>query len=132
MGLTAKQTAFCRSVASGMTLADAYRSAYDCARMKPATVRRKACELMKNGNVAATVEKERQKAAKAAEWSRDKAVERLRGVNDAAYTAIVSGKAIRQADVNAFTASMDRLCAMVGGEGGNAPVLVFEREEVRT
>lgn len=132
MNPTPKQAAFAQNVIAGMSYSDAYRAVYDCARMKTATVNRKASELMRNGKVAAMVEKGREEAAEAAAWNRDKAVERLRGVNDAAYSAIVSGKVIRQADVNAFTASMDRLCAMVGGEGGNAPILVFEREEVRT
>ncbi len=131
MNPTPKQAAFAQNVIAGMSYSDAYRAAYDCARMKTATVNRKASELMRNGKIAAMVENGRAEAAKAALWSRDKAIERLQGVNDAAYSAIVSSKVIRQADVNAFTASLDRLSSMAEAGGEIAPVFVFEREEVK-
>lgn len=43
--LTPKQEAFCRHVAAGQTLTDAYRMAYDAQRMKDATINRKASGL---------------------------------------------------------------------------------------
>lgn len=54
-GLTAKQEKFCQSVASGMSQADAYRSAYDAGKMKPATIQETASRLMSNPKVSARV-----------------------------------------------------------------------------
>lgn len=56
MALTAKQEAFCQAIVSGMSQADAYRSAYDAGRMKAETVQNKAHVLMKNGEVRVRVE----------------------------------------------------------------------------
>lgn len=56
IGLTPKQEAFAQAVVSGMTHADAYRSAYNAARMKPSTVQSKAYELLRNGEITARVE----------------------------------------------------------------------------
>lgn len=55
-GLTVKQRKFAENVVSGMHLSDSYRNAYDASSMKPATVQRRACELMTNGKVKACVE----------------------------------------------------------------------------
>lgn len=53
--LTSKQSAFCRHVSSGSSLAEAYRKSYDATSMKPSTIRREAHSLMRNPNVATTV-----------------------------------------------------------------------------
>ena len=55
--LTSKQSAFCRHVTSGNSLSEAYRKSYNASKMKPATVRREAHRLMRNPNVATTVER---------------------------------------------------------------------------
>ena len=55
--LTSKQSAFCRYVTSGSSLSEAYRKSYNASKMKPATVRREAHRLMRNPNVATTVER---------------------------------------------------------------------------
>lgn len=55
-GLTVKQRKFAENVVSGMNLSDSYRAAYDASNMKPATVQRRACELMTHGKVKACVE----------------------------------------------------------------------------
>jgi hypothetical protein len=55
-GLTVKQRKFAENVVAGMNLSDSYRGAYDASNMKPATVQRRACELMANGKVKACVE----------------------------------------------------------------------------
>lgn len=58
--LTAKQEAFCQAIVSGLSQADAYRQAYNAANMKPATVQKRASELMANGVVAGRVKELRQ------------------------------------------------------------------------
>lgn len=55
MALTPKQEKFCREVASGKNLSDAYRSAYDCSKTKDNVVNVRACELMAKGNIKVRV-----------------------------------------------------------------------------
>lgn len=86
MELTPKQAKFIDCVVSGMTYSDAYRAAYNCDRMKPETVNRKAFELIENGKIAARIENARAEAAKKAQWSLDLAVERVRKLNDEAVS----------------------------------------------
>ena len=54
--LTPKQQHFCRAVASGCTMSDAYREAYNTNNMKPATVHREAHTLMATPKIATRVE----------------------------------------------------------------------------
>ena len=54
--LTAKQMAFCRAYASGMTMADSYREAFSAENMKPAVVRNEASKLFARHDIAMTVE----------------------------------------------------------------------------
>lgn len=54
-GLTAKQEAFCQAIVSGMSQADAYRTAYSAGRMKAETVYSKASILMADGKVRARI-----------------------------------------------------------------------------
>jgi phage terminase small subunit len=56
MRLTPKQEAFAQAVASGMTQADAYRSAYNADKMSDAVIYNKASELMSNGEISVRVE----------------------------------------------------------------------------
>ena len=55
-GLTPKQRKFAENVVAGMSLADAYRGAYDTANMKPATIQRNAVALMTDNRVTTCVE----------------------------------------------------------------------------
>lgn len=64
--LTAKQERFCELIAlEGMTQADAYREAYDCAKMKPETIWARASELMADSKVSGWVESLKAEVAKA-------------------------------------------------------------------
>jgi phage terminase small subunit len=53
--MTPKQEAFARAYVETGNASEAYRQAYDAENMKPDVVKVKACELLKNGNVAVTV-----------------------------------------------------------------------------
>ena len=55
-GLTEKQRKFAENVIAGMSIADSYRNSYDASDMQPATVQRRAAELMVNGKVKACIE----------------------------------------------------------------------------
>lgn len=51
-GLTAKMEAFAREVAQGKPLSEAYRAAYDAARMKPSVIWTEASKMMSRPKVA--------------------------------------------------------------------------------
>ena len=55
--MTPKQERFALAVAGGASLSDAYRQAFDTRAMKPETVRKRASELMANGDVTGMVER---------------------------------------------------------------------------
>lgn len=55
MGLTPKQEAFCLSYIETGNASEAYRRSYDVSKMKPASINRKAKELMDNGRIAARI-----------------------------------------------------------------------------
>lgn len=78
--LTAKQEAFAQAVASGMTQADAYRSAYSAKNMKNETIHVKASELMANGMVGGRVAELRAEVAEKELWSRIDSVETLKTI----------------------------------------------------
>lgn len=61
--LTPKQAAFVRAYLETGNASEAYRRAYNAKNMKPETIKVKACELLKNGNVAATVERRQDQVA---------------------------------------------------------------------
>ncbi len=56
MALTIKQENFCTSYVETGNASEAYRRAYNTGNMKPATVNRKAKELLDNGKITARVE----------------------------------------------------------------------------
>ena len=69
--LTQKQESFAQNIADGMTQADAYRAAYDCApTTKPETIQKRACELMADGVISGRVEELRAQLAEKSLWSR--------------------------------------------------------------
>lgn len=83
---TPKQEAFARAVASGKSLADAYRSAYSTAKMKPETIRKAAHELAQHSNVSPLIEKYREeierKTIEAAVWTKIDASNALKWLMD--------------------------------------------------
>jgi hypothetical protein len=58
-GITAKMDTFARHVAEGMSLADAYRKAFNTTNMKPKTVRDDASRLAQHSGVRAAIEAHR-------------------------------------------------------------------------
>lgn len=77
MAITSKQEAFCQAVVSGMSQADAYRSAYNTANMKPETVHVKACELIRTGKVTARTKELQSTLESKQMWTREMAVAKL-------------------------------------------------------
>lgn len=78
--LTPKQEAFAVAVAKGANASDAYRTAYDAEKMKPAVVHVKASELLANGKVTVRIDQLRAPALKAAGASVDRTIQEVAGV----------------------------------------------------
>lgn len=110
MKLTDKQERFAQAVASGMTQADAYRTAYDAGDMKPETIWKRATELMNNGKVAGRVNELKGAIAAKLLWTREKSVSRLADIADDA-----------EARANEKVAAIKELNAM---HGFNAPAKI--------
>lgn len=70
--LTPKQEAFCRKYCETGNASFAYRQAYDAAKMKPATVNRKAVELLDNGKITARITEIQDEAKKRSEVTLDR------------------------------------------------------------
>ena len=69
MALTPKQEAFCIAVASGLNPSDAYRSAYDTSKMKPASINKEAKKLLTdNPHIAPRVDSLRKPVIEAAQY----------------------------------------------------------------
>lgn len=66
-GLTPAMSSFCEALVASDDVCGAYRAAYNAGRMKEATVRRKAYELLQNPKVAARMEKLKEKVRKTSE-----------------------------------------------------------------
>lgn len=63
MKLTEKQEKFCLAFVETSNKSEAYRMAYDCSKMKPESVWRKAVEVFDNVNVAARIKQLQDEAA---------------------------------------------------------------------
>ena len=61
--LTAKEEKFSVNVATGMTLTDAYKNAYNAENMKDETIYVKACELAKKDKIKVRIEQLRNEAS---------------------------------------------------------------------
>lgn len=75
--LTGKQESFCQAVAGGMTLSDAYRSAYDTSRSKPSSINVRASELMSDSKIIVRVDTLRKELADKGLWSREDSIKTM-------------------------------------------------------
>jgi len=81
VNLTPKQEKFAQCVADGMTQADAYRVAYDCApSTKAESIQVNACKLMADANVSQRVAELREMLTEKALWSREDSVNVLKSI----------------------------------------------------
>lgn len=100
MALTEKQEIFCRELIKGATKADAYRAAYDCRHMKPATVQHRAKELADKPAIAARLEEMRAPAVAEAQVTLTGHLNDLKDLRDEArrkgkYAAAVQAEIAR-------------------------------------
>ncbi|WP_341928806.1 terminase small subunit [Methyloversatilis discipulorum] len=96
--LTSKQEAFCLAYIEKENASDAYRSAYEAKNMAPATVNRKAKELLDNGKIAARIAEIRAAAAARVGLTLEQHLNDLKRLRDLAETNGKYGPAV-QAEV---------------------------------
>ena len=94
MALTQKQERFCLAYIKLGDASAAYREAYDTENMLPATVNRRAKELMDSSKIQARIEKLRAPAVKAARLTVEKHLDTLAELRDEARAAGQYGAAI--------------------------------------
>lgn len=78
--MTPKQEKFCLEYLKTGNASEAYRRAYNTAEMKPASINRKAKELMDNGKIAASIAALRKPAIEGAKLSKQWVLDRLMSV----------------------------------------------------
>jgi hypothetical protein len=122
VALTAKQEKFVLNVIAGMSQRSAYRDAYPNSRMKDETVDNKASKLLKNAKVRARYDELMAEAKKDAIWTREKAIEKLLFLVEAAETSIHEN-GVRQANSSAFLNAIKEL---------NAVENVYEQAKLQT
>lgn len=105
-GLTDKQSSFCDAVASGSSLSDAYRAAYDASGMTDKTVNEEACRLFASPKIAARMR----------QISEDKAQQlRMLASSDAAAAVAVFRQMMLKADTDASKIRAAELLAKAAG-----------------
>lgn len=82
--LTAKQERFCLAYIETGSGAEAYRSAYHAEGMKPATIHRRAFDLLENGKIGARLAELRQPAIERAELTLEGHLAELAALRDQA------------------------------------------------
>jgi hypothetical protein len=90
--LTPKQEKFCLEYLECGNASKAYRTAYNAAKMKDATVNRKAFELLQGGNVTARIDGLRAESAKIAVLTQAGVISDLIKIKDRAMAQDASGE----------------------------------------
>ena len=97
-GLTSKQEAFCEAYVAQdgpKSQSDAYRAAFNCERMKPATIWNKASDLMKVSEVRVRIKELTDEAAQKAVVKLKDHIDELKKLRDQAAAAGQYGAAIK-------------------------------------
>ena len=90
MALTVKQEAFCCAyIENGGNASEAYRKSYSAGKMKPEVIHVKACELLKNGNVAVRIDALRADLQKRHELTVDDIIAELEEAREVAKSLLI-------------------------------------------
>lgn len=87
MRLTAKEDKFCIEHVNGLNASDAYRAAYNTAKMKAETVNRKAFDMLKKGKIRARIEELKKPIIEKAQLTFGAHLDRLENLSKAAEKA---------------------------------------------
>ena len=141
--LTPKQEKFVNALVSGMSQREAYLSAYNVQRMKPESIDVAACRVLKVPKVSLRHDELMAEAAKAACWTRERAIRDLLEVRDIALGHIRQTREMRAhfdanlkrdlADLPAnavklvvsSTAELNKLCNLYDGADGDGGKVVI-------
>jgi len=98
--LTARQENFCLAYIENGSGANAYRAAYSAKNMKPATIHRRAFDLLENGKIQARLAELRQPAIDKAQVTLEQHLEDLKVLRDKAsedgkYSAAIQAEVAR-------------------------------------
>jgi len=98
--LTLKQENFCLAYIETGNASEAYRQAYQAGNMAPATINRKATELLDNGKITARLQELRQPAIDKAQVTLEQHLEDLKVLRDKAsedgkYSAAIQAEIAR-------------------------------------
>lgn len=129
--LTQKQEKFAQCVASGMSQADAYRTAYN-SKGKPETAQANASRMMANSMVAARVNEIQKEGAKQAAYTLAEHLKRLdslsRGAEQAEkYEAAIKAEELRGKASGLYTERHD---LTTNGESINRPASELTDDEI--
>lgn len=121
--LTPKQASFALLYFETGNASEAYRQAYDADGMKPATVNRKAKELLDNGKIAARLEQLRDEAAARSAVTVDSLLTELEQARMAALSSMVpqAGAAVSATMAKAKLLGFDIQKTEITGKDG-API----------
>ena len=98
--LTPKQEGFCLDYSATGNASEAYRRNYDVSRMTPASINRKAVELLENGKIAARIEELRKPIREKACLTLEEHLQTLQNLRDKAdkagqFTAAITAETNR-------------------------------------
>ena len=114
--LTIKQENFCLKYHECGNASEAYRHAYDCSKMQPETVNRKAIELLNYGKITARVQELQEEAKEKSDIRKEELVGMLvrviRGEDIIDFKRKTSDTA--SAQTVSKTWAIERLCKMLG------------------
>ena len=99
-GLTAQEEVFCQNIVRGNNQTDAYRAAYDTSNYKPATIHKRALEVISKGHVRGRIAELRAPVLKRVEITLENHLIKLGQLSDLAaskdqYSAAINGEMLR-------------------------------------
>lgn len=110
-GLTPKQHKFAAGIVAGLNPSEAYRAAGYAAK-NPDTVAHEAQRLLNNPHISLIVEQGKKEAMTKAIWTRRRAMEQLRAINDQLFREITERRDLSSPTLRAYFDSCDRLNAL--------------------
>ena len=131
MALTPKQENFCLAYLETGNASEAYRRAYDAENMTPATVNKRASELLDNGDIAGRLEQLREPVMQRHNVTVDSLIAEL----EEARQAALSAETVQSAAAVGATMGKAKLCGLdkqIVQHVGDVPVGSITIEVVST
>jgi hypothetical protein len=99
-GVTAQEEIFCQNIVRGNNQTDAYRAAYDTSNYKPATIHKRALEVISKGHVRGRIAELRAPVIKKVQITLEEHINRLGELSSRAaakdqYSAAINGEMLR-------------------------------------